>query len=185
VKRFAVVLLVACGAAKPAPPPKPAEPPAPSCVAAADHMLDLVEPKDQHARKIRDIFQLRCEVDAWPGDVRACIVSTTSLADPKGCKGGLASVHREALERDLAEADRAARTAKLTECDKYKQRIEQLMTCDKLPQQARDALKQGFEAMEQGWAAAKDMPEEAQKAMQDGCKMGADALEQAVKDLCG
>ena len=148
-------------------------------------MLHLVEPQDDHARKIRDIFLVHCELDAWPGDVRACIVSTTSLKDPKGCKSLLVIAHREALERDLAAADRAARTATLTECDKYKQRIELLMACDKLPQQSRDALEQGFEAMNQAWANMKDMPEEAQKAMQDGCKAGTDALEQAVAGICG
>ncbi len=148
-------------------------------------MLDLVEPKDQHARKIRDIFQRRCEVDAWPGDVRTCIVSTTSLQDPKGCKSRLVIVQREALERDLAAADRAARAPTLPECERYKQRIEQLMACDRLPQQSRDALKQGYDAMTAGWAQMKDMSEEEQKALHGGCKAGADAIEQAVKDLCG
>ncbi len=184
MKRLAIVLVAACGSS-PRPPPTPVENPAPTCIAAADHMLDLVEPKDQHARKIRDIFQLRCEVDGWPGDVRTCILATTSLKDPKGCKSRLVIVQREALERDLAEADRVARAAKSTECDKYKQRIEQMMMCDKLPQQSRDALKQGFEAMQQGLANMKDMPEEAQKAMQDGCKMATEALEQAVGAMCG
>ena len=183
MKQLAIILLVACGS-KPAPPPKPVEKPAPSCVATADHMLDLVKPEDQ-AKRIRDVFLRRCEVDAWPGGVRTCIVSTTSLEEPKGCKSQLVIAHREALERDLEEAERAARLTGLTECDKYKERIQQLMACDKLPQQSRDALKQGFEAMEQGWANMKDMPEEAQKAMQDGCKQGTDALEQAVKALCG
>jgi len=184
VKRLAFALLVACGS-KSAPPPKPVEKPAPTCVAASDHMLDLVEPKDAHARKIRDIFHLRCEQDAWSPDARACVVSTTSLKDPKGCKAKLALPQREALERDLAEAERVARDAKLTSCERYKQRIEQLMMCDKLPQATRDALKQGHDAMSQSWGQMKDLPEEARKAMEDGCKLGTDALEQAVKDRCG
>ena len=183
MKRLAFAVLAACGSKSA--PPKPVEKPAPTCVAVADHMLDLVEPKDEHARKIRDIFQLRCERDAWPPDARACVVSTTSLKDPRGCKAKLALPQREALERDLAEADRAARDAKLTSCEKYKQRIEQLMTCDKFPQQARDALRQGYDAMSQSWAQMKDMPEEGRKAMEDGCKYGTEALEQAAKDLCG
>lgn len=183
MKCVAMMFLVACGS-KPAPPPKPVEKPAPSCVAAADHMLDLVTPAEQ-AKRIRDVFLRRCEVDVWPGDVRACIVSTTSLKDPKGCKSLLAVAPREALERDLDEAERAARVASLAECEKYKQRIEQLMACDKVPQQSREALQQGFDAMEQGWTTMKDMPEEARKAMQDGCKMATEAIEQAVGDLCG
>ena len=176
--RLVIVLLVACGSKSA--PPKPVEKPAPTCLAAADHMLDLVTPPDQ-AKRIRDVFQRRCEVDAWPGDVRACIVATTSLKDPKGCKSRLVIVQREALERDLAEAERAAPT----DCDNYKQMVEKLMACDKLPQASRDALKQGLDAMEQGWANLKEMPEEAQKALQEGCKSGGEALQQAVGDLCG
>jgi len=183
VRRLAIALVVACGSKSS--PPKPVEKLAPACAAVADHMLELVEPKDEHAKKIREIFAVRCEQDAWSGDARACVMSTTSLKDPKGCKAKLAVPQREALERDLAAADKAARDAKLTSCELYKQRIELLMSCDKLPQQSRDALKQGLDAMMQGWTQMENMPEEARKAMQDGCKQGVDALEAAAGDMCG
>lgn len=180
-----IIAIAACGSP---PRPEPVDKPAPACTAVADHVLDLVtpkNPKDDKARKLRDIFALRCEQDAWSADVRTCVLSTTSLKDPKGCKSQLAIPQREALERDLAEAEKAAREAALSSCDRYKQRIEQLMACDRLPQSSRDALKQGFDAMNSAWSQVGDLSEEARKAMDEGCKMGTEALEQAVKDLCG
>ena len=71
------------------------------------------------------------------------------------------------------------------ECGDYKAMIEKLASCDKMPQQSRDALKQGYDAMSQGWANVGAMPPEAKKAMADGCKQGTDALKQAAGAMCG
>lgn len=72
-----------------------------------------------------------------------------------------------------------------SECNEYKEMVEKLATCDKMPQQSRDALKQSYDAMSQGWANVGAMPEEAKKAMADGCKQGTDALKQAAAAMCG
>ena len=72
-----------------------------------------------------------------------------------------------------------------TECNEYKGMIEKLASCEKMPQQSRDALKQGYDAMSQGWANIGSMPAEAKKAMADGCKQGTDALKQAAGAMCG
>lgn len=183
MKQLVIVLLVACGGS-PKSPPKPVEKPAPACTAVADHMLVLIEPKDAHARKIRETFALHCEQDKWSAEARTCVVETTSLDEPRGCKQKLAPPQREALERDLAALERE-RVKAPTSCERYKHRIEQLMTCEKLPQASRDALKQGYDAMSQGWENVESLPEEARKALDDGCKQGTEALESAVKDLCG
>jgi len=71
------------------------------------------------------------------------------------------------------------------ECNDYKAAMEKLAACDKMPQASKDALKQGYDAMSQGWANAGSLPPEAKKAMADGCKQGADALMQSGKALCG
>jgi hypothetical protein len=70
-------------------------------------------------------------------------------------------------------------------CTDYKGMIEKLASCDKMPQQSRDALKQGYDAMAQGWANIGSMPPEAKKAMEDACKQGSDALKQAAGAMCG
>jgi len=149
-------------------------------------MHTLIEPKDDHAKRIREVFATRCEVDKWDGNARACVVSTKSLKDKKGCKAKLSPEQREALDRDLDEADRVARASKLpAACDRYKALIDKLMSCDKLPQQSRDALKQGFDAMSASWKNMEDMPPEARKSMEDACTAGSDALQQAVAAVCG
>ena len=90
-------------------------------------------------------------------------------------------------------ADPAAKPAEGTapagdlpaECNEYKSMIEKLATCDKLPQQSRDALKQGYEATAQGWTNIGSMPAEAKTQMADGCKKGTEALKQAAAATCG
>lgn len=71
------------------------------------------------------------------------------------------------------------------ECQDYKGAMEKLAACDKMPQASKDALKQGYDAMSQGWANISSLPPEAKKAMADGCKQGTDALMQSGKALCG
>ena len=85
-----------------------------------------------------------------------------------------------------APADPAAAGGDLpAECNEYKGMIDKLATCEKMPQQSRDALKQSYDAMAQGWANIGSMPAEAKTAMVDSCKKAADALKQAAAATCG
>lgn len=67
------------------------------------------------------------------------------------------------------------------ECVRYSDLVQKLEACPSLPKEAKDALRQGFEAMSQAWSG--NLPPEQMKAMADGCKAGSDALEQAAKSL--
>ncbi|MBL0215104.1 MAG: hypothetical protein IPQ07_14600 [Myxococcales bacterium] len=99
-----VMLMSACrhGSAPPSPP---------LCTQAADHVLSLLEPKDDHARDVRGVFETRCTEDRWPVSVRTCIVGTTSLKDPKHCKARLPITVRSHLKTDLATAGARAKRA--------------------------------------------------------------------------
>ncbi len=68
------------------------------------------------------------------------------------------------------------------ECQDYKAAIEKLSTCDKMPQQARDAMKQGFETASAAWA---NLPADQKAALATGCKAGVDAVNQSAKAVCG
>ncbi len=68
------------------------------------------------------------------------------------------------------------------ECQDYKAAIEKLSTCDKMPQQARDAMKQGFETASKAWAG---LPADAKASLATGCKAGVDAVNQSAKAVCG
>ncbi len=178
--RAVLLVLVACGGARTTPAPA-----GPTCGATADHVFALIEPKDDHARRIRMTFAQRCEHDAWRDDVRACLVGTRSLKDPRHCKAKLTLDQRGALERDLAELERIARETRLpAACEHYKQVMASVMTCDRMTAQTRDALQQGFDAMSEGWKHIDEMSAEVRTAMEDSCKQAADALAAAAKDIC-
>lgn len=68
------------------------------------------------------------------------------------------------------------------ECNDYKAAIEKLASCDKMPQQARDALKNAFDQASAGWAS---MPAEAKANLATACKAGTDAVMQSAKATCG
>ena len=68
------------------------------------------------------------------------------------------------------------------ECDDYKAAIDKLASCDKMPQQARDALKNAYDQASAGWA---NLPAEAKANLATACKAGADAVMQSAKATCG
>jgi hypothetical protein len=68
------------------------------------------------------------------------------------------------------------------ECNDYKAAIEKLASCDKMPQQARDALKQAYDQASAGWA---NLPAESKAGLATACKAGADAVMQSAKATCG
>lgn len=144
-------------------------------------MLSLLEPKDDHARDVRGVFETRCTEDRWPVDVRTCIVGTTSLKDPKHCKARLSIAVRSHLETDLAAAGVRARERQVPEsCRAYARTVDQIMTCDQMPQAARDAMHQGYEALRAGWASLEG---DARAAADAGCKAATEAMRQAASAM--
>jgi hypothetical protein len=81
-----------------------------------------------------------------------------------------------------AAAAPAAAGALPAECNEYKAAIDKLASCDKMPQQARDALKQAYDQASAGWA---NLPAEAKANLATACKAGADAVTQSAKQVCG
>ena len=68
------------------------------------------------------------------------------------------------------------------ECNDYKAAIDKLSSCDKMPQQARDALKQAYDQASAGWAS---LPAEAKANLATACKAGTDAVTTSAKQVCG
>jgi hypothetical protein len=77
----------------------------------------------------------------------------------------------------------AAGGSGLPECDEYVAAMDKYMSCDKVPQSARDAAKQGLDAMKSGWANMGQMPDDAKKAAGDACKQAIDALKQGASAM--
>ncbi len=67
-------------------------------------------------------------------------------------------------------------TTGIAECDAY---IKRLMSCDKYPQQGKDALKQSMDAWKQASGAGGD----AAKAAADACKKADEAASASLKQM--
>lgn len=76
---------------------------------------------------------------------------------------------------DTAAAGGDATTG-IAECDAY---IKRLMSCDKYPQQGKDALKQSMDAWKQAAGAGGD----ASKAAADACKKADEAASASLKQM--
>jgi len=74
----------------------------------------------------------------------------------------------------------AAGNTGIAECDEYRAEVEKLAKCDKIPQQARDAMKQGFDSASAAWKDLASAPKEAKDAAASACKSGTDAVKQAL-----
>lgn len=59
------------------------------------------------------------------------------------------------------------------ECAEYKAAIEKIRTCDKVPQQQRDALKQAYDTSSSAWA---NVPAEGKAGLATSCKSATDAI---------
>lgn len=134
-------------------------------------MRSLTSTKDE---SVRTVFATRCRDDRWAADVRSCVVSTMSLKDPKHCKAKLPADARARLDADLA----TTKTKAIPEaCRDYARTVEKLMSCDKIPQAARDAIKQSYDSQRALWT--KDEGDSAAGS----CRPAADAMKQAAASV--
>ena len=142
-------------------------------------------PQDDHGRSVRDVFTARCTKDTWSVETRNCIMDTKTLHDGHHCKDRLSPEQRSAFELDLEVIEKKRAAVIPPECEHYRLAIAKLETCDRLPRASRDALKQGYDTMSQGWTNAANQSPDARRAMVAGCKQALEALEPIGKSVCG
>ncbi len=106
---------------------------------------------------------------------------------PPAAGSGSAAAGGGSAGSDMAKpAEPAAGGAASTgvkECDDLMAAYEKLFKCDKMPAAAKDAQKQGFEAMKSGWAQLKDAPQASKDAAATGCKASMDGIAQSAKAM--
>jgi hypothetical protein len=159
------------------------EPPAPTCTAAAEHVRTLLpRPPSARANRIRDVFVARCHADAWSDEVRACIVATQSLRDPRHCKAQLPAEQRAALDHELAALPAAVHVGWAPPaCNDYRALIDRLGTCNAMPAAARAAFEQGYRELAQAWVrGSRDVP-----LLETQCRLLASGLRHAAGLTCG
>lgn len=107
---------------------------------------------------------------------------TDNTAEKKTTEGAPAAGTAPATAPAAGTAPAAAAGNLPTECNDYKAAIDKLASCDKMPQQARDALKQAYDQASAGWAS---LPAEAKANLATACKAGTDAVTTSAKQVCG
>ena len=68
------------------------------------------------------------------------------------------------------------------ECVEYKATVDKLMSCQKLPEAQRNALKKAFDDASAGWP---NMPPDAKAQLATACKQGTTAVNDTAKGPCG
>ncbi|MBA3393732.1 MAG: hypothetical protein H0T89_13880 [Deltaproteobacteria bacterium] len=118
--------------------------------------------------------------EAWTKEMSA--IDTRGPVPPDGsgsADGSAGSADGSAGSAESGSA--AAATGEVPpDCAEYKMLIEKLATCDKMPIASRDALKQGFAAMEKSWANA-----DAKATLGEACKQAVVSVKAAATQTCG
>ncbi len=144
----AVLVLVAAGCSSKKPGP------AATCEAIGAHVLSLFSPPDAYSRDVSKAMATRCQEDAWSPAMRACVVGTTSVTEPKGCRAQLTPEQVTRLDASIAEAERAQENRTIPEvCIRYEAVIEKVQGCEAVPPALRTSLKDKFTAARATWDA--------------------------------
>jgi hypothetical protein len=166
----------------------------------AEDMANQMKPKMKAA------MSKSCKDDKWSGDALKCMDDAKTMDEMEKCESKLTPDQKKNMDKAMSEAmgmgggghdmDKGAEAPAAgsaapaaagggdlpAECNDYKAAIEKLSTCDKMPQQARDALKNAYDQASAGWA---NLPAEAKANLATACKAGADAVMQSAKQVCG
>ncbi|HEY4058434.1 MAG TPA: hypothetical protein VGM39_17600 [Kofleriaceae bacterium] len=143
---------------------------------------DTAKPDETMAKKMTEVAMAygECMTKAMGAGATPPAGDTGSAAAPAAGSGSAPAAEGSAAPA-AAGGDLPAGIPQ--ECKDYADAMAKLGTCDKMPKESKDAMKQGFDAMKTGWANFDKMPAEAQKAAADACKQGTDAMKQSASAL--
>jgi hypothetical protein len=120
-----------------------------------------------------------CKDETWSALVRGCVIAAKTTEERGWCLDSAVDFGRWAYP---AESVRPATMASgMPECDKYIASVEKLLVCDKFPETARDATREGIKAMREGWATATSA--DARMLAEDACRTANDAMAQAAEAM--
>jgi hypothetical protein len=170
----------------------------------AEDMANQMKPKMKAA------MSKSCKDDKWSGDALKCMDDAKTMDEMEKCEAKLSADQKKNMDKAMNDAmgmgggghdmgdkppggDMAGSAGSgaapaagggdlPAECNDYKAAIDKLSSCDKMPQQARDALKNAYDQASAGWA---NLPAEAKANLATACKAGADAVMQSAKQVCG
>lgn len=153
----------------------------PTCAEVGAHVVKLFAPADDYARDVGAAFSERCQADGWSGEVRACIGGTRALVEPKHCRQALTEAQRTQLDAALAAAEQRERARVIpAACRRYEQLLAKVMTCDRLPLDARTALQHKLDAAKRDWPSLPD-----KRALEPICGSAIQAVKAAAVECPG
>jgi hypothetical protein len=135
---------------------------------------DMAKTADKEAKVSEEDTKKMQEVTE---EFTKCATKAMTAAAPGGDKP---AGDKPADKKDDSAAPAGGGATGIAECDEYKAEVDKLAKCDKIPQQARDAMKQGFDSASAAWKDLASAPKEAKDAAASACKSGTDAVKQAL-----
>jgi hypothetical protein len=120
------------------------------------------------------------------GDHAAPVTASGSAS--ASTAGSAASVGSAAPGSGVASGTSASGSAVTTggalpkECEQWKDAVERLARCDKMPDATRKALRQAYDTAAAAWSS---LPSEDRAHLAGSCQAGADAILESAKLTCG
>ncbi|HEX5062553.1 MAG TPA: hypothetical protein VFV99_24440 [Kofleriaceae bacterium] len=137
------------------------------------------QPEEQKNRKPSDAE--RKQLAAIGDEIGKCMATAMTAAPPPPPAGS--DTPPPAGSGNAGSADVVAPPQGMPpECAAYKETVEKLKPCDKLPPKAKEALIKAYNDAATGWA---NLPEGAKAGLKTSCKAGAEAVAEAAKAACG
>jgi hypothetical protein len=192
-------------ATAPAPPDQGPAAPAGDCGEAAlamatlfgDDVLSRAPKANRGEWRIRfhDLIAEICSEDRWTREATSCIAAAKDSLALDACSYHLSQDGSdrliEQIEAFVATIPAATSgpglagtsTTGIEDCDRYVAAVERYLACDSVPAGAADAIRQGLDAMIEGFKELHDAPEEARHAAADACRQGLQALTESARAL--
>jgi hypothetical protein len=149
-----------------------------------DHMTDVAEPKRAH---VTWALAESCSADWWPASALTCVAGAKTTKALERCEAKLTASQRADVTAVMSYAMTIGEVVPddpslPPECKAYHAVIERLASCDKMPAQARAALRDAYRQAAAGWT---NLPPEALANLARACKAGTEAVSQSAKSVCG
>ena len=172
---------------------------------------EMKKQAEEMQKKMSEPMIKVCTDDKWSPEALKCMDESNGKDDGKKCEAMLSAEQKAHMEKVMGEAmgmgdkaepkmdkpamdkpaDGSAAAGSAApaaaagdlpaECNDYKAAIDKLSSCDKMPKEARDAMKSAFDQASTSWAG---LPAEAKASLATACKAGADAVKQSSAAMC-
>jgi hypothetical protein len=154
---------------------------------AARAIERMTKTDDFHRTHMTWALAESCAADWWPASSLTCVAGAKTTKALERCEAKLGTSQRADVQALMTYAMSIGEAivddpSLPPECKEYHAVIERLASCDKMPAQARAALRDAYRQAAVGWT---NLPPEALASLATACKAGTEAVSQSAKSVCG